>query len=759
MDSGFETPRSDPQAELGWLLQSCLDGEPSAFEGLTVLFYARVYSLLHRLGVKGDVAQLDAQRAFSSALLAYRGGGDAAEFLTHLIQAVLRQVFENKGERINKDPEKQVLLATSLRDDFQFSPEQTAESSGMDVETVRRLLAEVPDAGDSLAREIDHPIQVENLTDEELKQVAGAIFERYMQQRNQQRQRVRLIEAGWVVLVIMLVAAGAWLMNRLNSGSVGRGEGTPAPQVGSPVYLGLLSGGIRDPADELFVALNPALDGASGSPKLSADGNTLVFVSAAANLVPHDTNRAADIFLYDRLAGKIERINAGQDGLQADQESLAPVISDDGRFTAFISWAGNLDPHDYGICPGTRDEDRSCADIFLYDRQEASLERILPFNGENGRGHTGVVYQDNAIFPALAISGDGRYLAFHAHVSNPGYSTDSGGLYIHDLKTRETWQVDQDAGGMPANGLSRSPAFSGDGRYLAFVFKGSGLGDSSSFTQVYLYDLQAGTLRRVTQGMEGGGANADVHAPVLSQDGRFLAFTTAADNLVPGDRNGQEDVFLYDRESASTQLLSLSPGLVQANRSSQEAALSAAGDILAYRSLASNLVPGDTNGTWDIFVFDRLNNTLELASRSNAGAAADGPSSQPSLSADGRYAAFVSAASNLVAGDRNGLPDVFLLDRATRNLTWVSASGSRLQVALPAVMRPPLDSATSRPIGTQGVATLTRTPLVTLVLSPTATATVEMPVSSTSTPTPPTSYPAPLPTTPPPTATSAYPAP
>lgn len=758
MDSGFHLPRTDPEAELGLLLQSCLDGEVEAFEELVEKLYLRVISLLQRLGIQREAAHAATKEAFSMALLTYRGGGDARDFIPRLVQETLQQYARITGEKVSEQPDKQQTAAGYLREVFRFTPDQSARLLGIDAETVQNLLEQEPDSQGSRAEEGGSESTEPGLSSEEKRDHAQALFSQFMEKRRQQRQRVRIVEAGWVVLVIVLLAAGAYLMNRISSSALPQRDATEA-QSGSPVYLGLLTGRIGDPADEMFVALNPALDGASGSPKLSADGNTLVFVSAAANLVPHDTNRVADIFLYDRLAGKIERINLSQDGLQADQESLAPVISDDGRFTAFISWASTLDARDYSICPGTRDENRSCADIFLYDRQEASLERVLPFSGQNGRGHTGVVYQDNALFPALAISGDGRYLAFHADVSNPGYSAESGGLYIYDLKTRRTWQVDRDVGGKPANGSSHSPSFSGDGRYLAFVFKGSGLGDSSLYSQVYLYDLQAATLQRVTQGMEGGGANADVHTPVLSQDGRFLAFTTAADNLVPGDRNRQEDVFLFDRIVASTQLISLSPGLVQADRSSQDAALAAAGDILAYRSLATSLVPGDTNGTWDIFVFDRLNNTLELASLSSAGTAADGPSSQPSLSADGRYLAFVSAASNLVAGDRNGQPDVFLLDRATRDLIWVSASGSGLQVALPAVMRPPLDLTTPNPIRTQGTATATRTPLVTLVLSPTATATVETPVSSTSTPTPPISYPAPLPTTPPPTVTSAYPVP
>lgn len=185
-----------------------------------------------------------------------------------------------------------------------------------------------------------------------------------------------------------------------------------------------------------------------------------------------------------------------------------------------------------------------------------------------------------------------------------------------------------------------------------------------------------GTTERVSVASDGTQGESVSFDPALSADGRHVAFGSLASNLVPGDTNGRTDVFVHDRESGSTERVSLASDGTEGNGISQRPTISADGRYVAFVSLASNLVPGDTNGPGaegaDVFVHDRDTGITERVSVASDGTEGETASDAPAISADGRYVAFLSFASNLVPGDTNDQPDAFVHDVVTGTTERVS---------------------------------------------------------------------------------------
>jgi Tol biopolymer transport system component len=213
-----------------------------------------------------------------------------------------------------------------------------------------------------------------------------------------------------------------------------------------------------------------------------------------------------------------------------------------------------------------------------------------------------------------------------------------------------------------ANSRSMSPAISADGRYVAFESYASNLvaGDTNDRRDVFVGDRVTGTTERVSVSSSGTQANSRSMSPAISADGRYVAFNSDARNLVAGDTNRAQDVFVHNRSTGTTRRVSKSSSGTQANQRSSTGGISADGRYVAFESWASNLVAGDTNDRSDVFVRDRATGTTQRVSVSSAGTQANQGSWDPAVSADGRYVAFGSYASNLVAGDTNDVGDVFL---------------------------------------------------------------------------------------------------
>lgn len=242
-------------------------------------------------------------------------------------------------------------------------------------------------------------------------------------------------------------------------------------------------------------------------------------------------------------------------------------------------------------------------------------------------------------------------------------------------------RVSVSGSGDEGDGASLAPALSADGRYVAFWSFASNLvpGDTNGVADVFVRDRRTGATSRASVNSRGVEANAGVQAGsgnpgrvAISADGRFVAFTSAASNLVAADTNDAADVFVRDLRKGTTRRMSVNSGEVQGNAGSGQPAISADGRYVVFSSTSSNLVRKDRNSSQDVFVRDRRERTTRRVSLNSDGVQANDASRQPAVSATGRYVAFVSLASNLAAKDQNQLADVFVRDRWSRTTRRVS---------------------------------------------------------------------------------------
>jgi len=393
-----------------------------------------------------------------------------------------------------------------------------------------------------------------------------------------------------------------------------------------------------------------AADANSFRPAISADGRYIAFTSEASNLVPGDTNGDWDVFVRDRELGTTERVSLSSTGREGNRNTFEPAISADGRYVAFRSYASNLVARDTN---GTWD-------VFVRDRELGTTERVsVSSTGREG---------DKASW-APAISADGRYVAFASQASglvpDDDHFANFVDVFVRDRKLDTTKRVSVSSSGRRGRGYSDEPAISADGRYVAFASQASNLvpRDTNDDWDVFVRDRKRHVTRRVSVSSSGHQARRHGANPPpssgISADGRYVAFVAAASNLVPRDTNGVPDVFVRDRKRHTTRRLSVSSTGQQGAGRSRSPAISANGRYVAFASTASNLVAGDTNGFSDVFVRDRTRDKTRRVSISSSGQPGNRFSIYPAISADGRYVAFASTASNLIAGDTNDF-DVFI---------------------------------------------------------------------------------------------------
>ncbi len=238
-----------------------------------------------------------------------------------------------------------------------------------------------------------------------------------------------------------------------------------------------------------------------------------------------------------------------------------------------------------------------------------------------------------------------------------------------------------DLGNSSGNGASDMPAISSDARYVVFVSDATDLvmNDTNSHTDVFVRDVRAGTTALVSVNSAGAGSgNSTSDSPAITPDGRYVVFHSYASDLVPNDANGGGgDVFVRDLMAGTTTLVSLDSAGAAGNGSSDSGVITPDGRYVVFRSNAGNLAASDTNGTFDVFVRDLSAGTTTLVSANLAGTGAgNGPSAPDGISADGRHVMFGSSASNLVANDTNGLSDIFVRDLTTGTTTLVSVDST-----------------------------------------------------------------------------------
>ena len=280
---------------------------------------------------------------------------------------------------------------------------------------------------------------------------------------------------------------------------------------------------------------------------------------------------------------------------------------------------------------------------------------------------------------------EGRYVVFSSSSSNlvPGDTNAESDIFVHDRTTGIIERISVASDGTQADDWSYGASISEDGRYVAFYSYANNLvpGEQTYFSQVYVHDRVNGVTERVSISTDGTLANASSSYTAINADGRYVAFSSSADNLVQGDTNGyRADIFVRDRLNSTTERISVASDGSEANHRSGLPSISADGLTLAFLSDASNLVAGDTNNATDIFVHNRVTRTTERVSVASNGTQGNDWSGGPDLSADGRVVVFSSTASNLVSGDTNNYFDVFVHDRnnATTERISVNYDGSQL---------------------------------------------------------------------------------
>jgi Tol biopolymer transport system component len=282
-----------------------------------------------------------------------------------------------------------------------------------------------------------------------------------------------------------------------------------------------------------------------------------------------------------------------------------------------------------------------------------------------------------------ALSDDGRYVVFSSQASNlvPSDNNSTEDVFLRDRLTGATTCVSLGLSGTPSLGQASTPAMSSDARYIAFWSNAWNIvsGNMGVLSDIFVRDMQTGVVTRISDGPGGSDGNNTSYGPSMSGDGRLVAFHSYASNLVAGDTNGAGDVFLWDAQNPLLQRVSVTPSGGNANGHSVHSSLSRDGRFIAFASLASNLIAGDTNGVQDVFVRELATGITTRVSVDPGGAQGNGASDFPSLSSDGRLVAFESAASNLVAGDTSGMNDIFVHDRLTGATTRVSVSSSGVQ--------------------------------------------------------------------------------
>jgi Tol biopolymer transport system component len=370
-------------------------------------------------------------------------------------------------------------------------------------------------------------------------------------------------------------------------------------------------------------------------------------------------------------------------GVQGDRDSVLPALSGDGRFVAFASAAPTLVPRDTN----------GASDIFLRDLKTGMTKRVTVSSAGKQADHRS---------SAPSISSNGRFVAFQSKATNLAPDDEdtrmdvfvrdlkrktttlvstgergavdaaiSGngrwvafqwdGIYVRDLKTGRTRRVAAVQAGRAPRG-SYEPSISANGRLVAFHSRASNLvaGDTNDRNDVFVRDLKTDVTRRISVSARGTQLNdGDSDRAMISADGRSLVFVSSASDLVSGAGDAPSHVYLRDLRERTTQLISVSSDGEPSDSGSFIPAVSGHGDFVTFLSFGHNLVPGDTNFTLDVFLRDVRKATTTRLTVTNEGVQAIGVSDHPAISEDGRFVGF-EASTGLTSDDTNALTDVFV---------------------------------------------------------------------------------------------------
>ena len=397
-------------------------------------------------------------------------------------------------------------------------------------------------------------------------------------------------------------------------------------------------------------------------------GRWVAYESSDPFITSDDANGKSDIFVYQLKEfvyeiGSIQRVSIGYDGQEGNGDSFNPVLSPEGDWIAYTSFATNL------VVGDTND----ALDVFL-SGIDLGPERISVTS-------VGAQANGDSYFATVSHNADG--VAFVSDATNlvANDTNNASDIFLRDRLAGETVLISKSVTGGAANGDSTMPAISADGQRVAFVSAASNLiaSDTNERRDIFIHDRSSGATELLTRGLGGAQANGDSWAPVMSSDGRFVAFFSDASNLVANDTNAASDVFLLDLYTGVIDRVSVADSGVQANGASGGEAVSGPepgnawglavsddGRFVSFISQASNLVENDTNNQSDVFLRDRLAQTTIRINMANGVEASGGPQGSHyagavAMSGDASVIGYISDATNLHPGDANPLADVFIL--------------------------------------------------------------------------------------------------
>ena len=400
----------------------------------------------------------------------------------------------------------------------------------------------------------------------------------------------------------------------------------------------------------------PGGNGSSSSARISLDGRMISFLSDATNLVAGDTNAARDAYMFDRTRQRMQMLSVGNSGQAARGPVDGLVLSGDGQHAAFLTQANNLVSGDNLLTN----------DVFVRDVNDANT--ALVSSGPAGRASRGV--------PAL--SDDGRYVAYQQTIAGDPFNI--WAVYVRDRELGTSQRLSLNMSNSVANiRFLNQTSISGDGRYVVLSARSSGTTDGV-FHEIYVIDRVNQTVLSLPARPGNAVPNGSLYSAAINGNGRFITFASDDTTLVPGDTNGLSDIFVYDTVAGSTTRVNQTPAGTQANGESKTPTISSDGRFIAFSSLANNLTAGDQNGLADVFIVDTNSLQLERASVSNGGMDANGSSGAPALSGDGRFVVYESSATNIGPANANhqrgadeSRTQIFLRDRVGGTNESVSA--------------------------------------------------------------------------------------
>lgn len=416
---------------------------------------------------------------------------------------------------------------------------------------------------------------------------------------------------------------------------------TPALKSVTPTPEDTVAEVLRDSTARVSVATgNVESGGAFSQPALSADGRFIAFDSATSGLAEGDTNNPHDVFVHDRETGVTERVSIAPDGSQSNQASWGSALSADGRHVAFTAI---YDPPD-----GNEHRQVYVRDL---ESRATTLISVAP-DGTPGNDQSG---------GRLGISASGHLVVFESLANNlvSDDTNKANDIFVHDRLSGKTRRVSVSSDGTQADFDSFGPAISADGRFVVFTSLASNLvpGDTPDASDVFIHEMATGQTSRVSAPLEGLYGNSE---PAISADGRWITFVRHYAGPGPDITEDTYNIFLVDRATGVESLISVNSAGEASNLSSSIPAISGDGRYIAFHSLDSNLVAGDMNSDYDIFVYDRESGETRPVSANDNGEQGNGQSFYVDISSDGRVIAFASAATNLVPDDTNDSYDIFV---------------------------------------------------------------------------------------------------